>query len=545
MLIVYPDGNKNDGSGKYIRPTPLISITQNSIKNKIGQMGSSYDITLNGTIVSRRESPIQDEFQEQIPEGIDLQHRLPEIIARQNEIREYFSQDGLYIEILDIEADAPRLSFYAKVNSVSFEEGTWVDICRYSINLTADYLIDSNNNVTIDGIPSSGNIDTPITGRKTIEELFISSGLIEDFNDTWSIETDESNGSIVAGKFMPRSYRLSRNITATGRDIYGIPNPLNLSTKKQAWEHARDFIKYHVDSSGGFYGSSIDNILSSGTLLSMPSGYAGFNHIRSENLDKAAGTYSISDTYILSPSGERALENYSLSIQSGRDNPFTKVSIDGNIKGLSPLAASGYLASGQVETPYDNAYDKYLKISNSGQFGVGCDLYKRANNSVASKLNAQPNSISLGVNETNGEITYNLEFDNRPTNYFSGVLSESINIQDTYPGDVFSVIPVIGRSTGPVLQYIGGRTEYKRDVTIEILIDYTDIGYNHDRTSLMLTKPSLNEPIRTQLNSLINDVGPATEPYVRKYFLNPPSESWSPKEGRYSLSLSWVYELDR
>jgi hypothetical protein len=547
MLIVYPDGNKDGGNGKYIRPTPLISITQNSIKNKIGQMGSSYDITLNGTIVSRRESPIQDEFQEEIPTGIDLQQRLPEIIARQNEIREYFSQDGLYIEILDIEANAPKLSFYAKVNSVNFEEGIWVDTCRYSISLTADYLIDSNNNVTIDGIPSSGNIDTPVNGRKTVTELFLSSGLIEDFNDTWSIETDESNGSIVAGKFMPRSYRLTRNMSATGKNIYGFPapdppNPLN---RKQAWEHARDFIKYHVDNSGGVYSSSINDILSSGLLLNMPSGYAGFNHIRSENLDKAAGTYSISDTYILSPSGERSLENYSLSIQSGRDNPFTKVSIDGNIKGLSPLAASGYLASGQVETPYDNAYDKYLKISNSGQFGVGCDLYKRANNSVASKLNAQPNSISLGVNETNGEITYNLEFDNRPTNYFSGVLSESINIQDTYPGDVFSVIPVIGRPTGPVLQYIGGRTEYKRDVTIEILIDYTDIGYNHDRTSLMLTKPSLNEPIRSQLNSLINDVGPATEPYIRKYFLNPPSESWSPKEGRYSLSLSWVYELDR
>lgn len=547
MLIVYPDGNTNGENGKYIRPTPLITISQNALKNKMGQFGSSYEINLNGTIVTSRESTVQDEFEEVIPTGLNLQRRLPEIIARQNELREYFSRDGLYIEILDIDANAPKLSFYAKVNSINFDEGTWVDTCKYTISLTADYLIDSKNKVTIDGITPSGNIDIPVTGRKTVAELFISSGLIEDFNDTWAIETDETNGSVVAGKFVPRSYRLTRNMTATGKNIYGFPSPdpPNPFNRKQAWEHARDFIKYHVDNSGGVYSSSINDILSSGLLLNMPSGYAGFNHIRSENLDKAAGTYSVSDTYILSPSGEKALENYSLSIQSGRDNAFIKVSIDGNIKGLSPLAASGYLASGQVETPYDNAYRKYLKISNSGQFGVGCDLYKRANNSVASKINAQPNSISLGVNETNGEITYNLEFDNRPTNYFSGVLSESINVQDTYPGDVFAVIPVIGRSTGPVLQYIGGRTEYKRDITIDILVDYTDIGYNHDRASLMLTKPSLNEPIRSQLSSLINDLSPATEPYIRKYFLNPPSESWSPKEGSYSLSLSWVYELDR
>ena len=124
-------------------------------------------------------------------------------------------------------------------------------------------------------------------------------------------------------------------------------------------------------------------------------------------------------------------------------------------------------------------------------------------------------------------------------------MSESINVNDTYPGDVFAVIPVIGRATGPVLQYIGGRTEYKRDVNIEMVVDYTDIGYDNNRESFMLTKPSINEPIRTQLNTLINDLSPATEPGIRKYFLNPPAESWSPKEGRYTLSLNWVYELDR
>lgn len=554
MLIVYPDGNKDGGNGKYIRPTPLISITQNPIKNKMGQMGSSYDITLTGTIITGvihidDGSTPKDEYDDPIPTGNSLQEKLPEILSRQNELREYFSRDGLYIEILDIEGNSPQLSFYAKVNSVNFEEGIYVDICRYTISLTADYLIDKQNKVTIDGITQSSGVDLPVSGRKEIQDIFSGSGLIEDFNDTWSIETDESNGSVVGGKFIPRSYRLTRSMTATGKNIYGFPSDSPLSPqRKEAWQHAQDFIKSHIDPSGGIYGSTFDDILGSG-FLGIPSGFSGFNHVRSENLDKAAGTYSVSDTYILSPSGEKALESYNLSVQSGRDNPFTKVSIDGNIKGLSPLDASGYLVSGtdvlKTETPYDYAFKKYIDITNSGQFGVGCDVYKRADNSVASKLNAQPNSISLGINKVNGEITYNLEFDNRPTNYFSGVLSESINVNDTYPGDVFAVIPVIGRATGPVLQYIGGRTEYKRDVNIEILIDYTDIGYDNDRKSFMLTKPSLNEPIRSQLNMLIYDLSPATETGIRKYFLNPPAESWSPKEGRYTLSLSWVYELDR
>lgn len=544
MLVIYPDGNPSNGNGVYLRPTPLISITQNPLKNKLGKMGSSYDITLNGVIVTNRNSPI-DEYGEPIntdPEGYALAEKLPEILARQNQLREYFSNDGLYIEILDINGDLPRLSFYAKPQSVNFEEGTYVDICRYTVNLTADYIIDSQSNVTIDGIEVSSNNYLLPSGDRINTDSFISlieqSGVVEDFNDTWSVETDETNGSFVNGRFIPRSYRVTRNMTATGRKIF--PSP------KNAWENARDFIKYHIDS--GIYNTSFSSILSSG-MLGLPSGYQGYNHIRSENLDKAAGSYAVSDTWLLS-SEDSALESYNLSISSSTDAPHVKVSIDGNVKGLSALHASGYFLGsadqpGSITTPYDNALQKYLSISNSGQFGISSDVYKRANNAVAQQLNAQPRSISLGINEVNGEITYNLEFDNRPTNYFSGVLSEAISINDTYPGDVFAIIPVIGRSTGPVLQYIGGRTEYKRDVNIEIKLDYTDLGYNNDRASFMLTKPSVNEPIRSQLNALINDVSPASEPGIRKYFLNPPSENWSPKEGVYGLSLSWVYELDR
>ena len=160
------------------------------------------------------------------------------------------------------------------------------------------------------------------------------------------------------------------------------------------------------------------------------------------------------------------------------------------------------------------------------------------------QLNSQPASVSLGLNEFAGEITYNLSFNNRPTNVISGVLSENISVNDTYPGDIFAAIPVIGRATGPVLQYIGGRTEYKRDLSIEIVMDYTDIPYDTGRNSLLLMKPSINEPTRTQLRNLIKELSPSKEPGIRKYFISPPSESWTPKEGRYSFNISWIYELD-
>ena len=196
-------------------------------------------------------------------------------------------------------------------------------------------------------------------------------------------------------------------------------------------------------------------------------------------------------------------------------------------------------------TKYDNAIRKFHSISNSGLYGVGSDVFKRADSSVAVKLNSTPNSVSLGLNEFTGEINYSLSFNNRPTNIISGVLSENISVEDTYPGDVFATIPVLGRKTGPVLQYLGGRTEYRRSLNLELVMDYTDIGYGSDRKSLMLTRPSLVQPTSQQIKNLIDEMSPSQEPGVRKYFVEAPSESWSPKEGRYSFSISWVYELDR
>lgn len=547
MLIVYPNAEINGDNARYIRPTPLISITQNTIRNKLTKLGSTYDITLNGTIVSSRPLlhdpatwPV-DDYNVPIPTGHSLQEKLPEILSRQAELRTWFAtNNAVYIEVLDIEGNQPRLSFYGKVQSINFEEGTYVDIARYSISLTADYLLDQNGSVLTDGIPLASGMcpDVEVTPSQRNSILsFLDSGLVEDFNDTWSIEADEANGQYIDNRFVPRSYKVSRNMTATGRDVF--------PRVKYSWEHARDFLKKYVEPSGSIFGSSLQNILASGMLNFGPnSPYKGYNHVRSENFDKGAGSYSVSDTWIVA-SGDKALENYNISINNGIDSPFVKVSIDGNIKGLSDTNASGYVSGAGFVSPYQYAYQKFNEISNSGQYGINSQIFKRANNTVAQQLNSQPNTVTIGVNETNGEITYNLEFNNRPTNYFTGVLYESVNINDTYPGDVFATIPVIGRPTGPVLQYIGGRTEYKRDVNIEIKLDHTDLGYNNDRPSLMLTKPSVNEPIRSQLNELIKDVSPSQEPGIRKYFLNPPSESWSPKEGTYTLSLSWVYELDR
>jgi hypothetical protein len=76
-------------------------------------------------------------------------------------------------------------------------------------------------------------------------------------------------------------------------------------------------------------------------------------------------------------------------------------------------------------------------------------------------------------------------------------------------------------------------------------MDYTSVPYGTGRNPLLLKKPSVVEPTATQIADLIKELSPAKEPGIRKYFVSPPSESWSPKEGSYSFNLSWTYEMDR
>ena len=76
-------------------------------------------------------------------------------------------------------------------------------------------------------------------------------------------------------------------------------------------------------------------------------------------------------------------------------------------------------------------------------------------------------------------------------------------------------------------------------------MDYTKVPDGSTRNPIILAKPSLVEPTASQIATLIKELSPEGEIGVRKYFLSPPQESWSPKEGSYNITLNWTYELDK
>lgn len=555
---------------QYIRPAPLVGISHTPIRNKVGTLGSVYTITLNGTIIIPGNTPVCD--------------RLDKILEEQNKLRNIFSRDG---DELLIYNDA--LKCYPNLVSIDFQEGPYIDSCAYTITLEAPFLFSGNStNILPEGLLSNfspavynSNRDNHLfnAGTQTYDNIISTwGGLVEDFTDSWAFEYDNSFSETTDNYStditndsqdikIPHIYRLSRNINVVGRTVYS-----DSSTVRTAFDNAIGFLNKTIleinpgravtstnnnekwKQYPGYLGGSPNNTFSP-DILNIGTQYKGYNHSRTISYDRNAGSCSVNDSWILA-SGTQAIENYTISIDTSRDNARTTVKLNGTIKGLSDLIASGYQAGSYTNTPYSGAIEKYNNITDTGRFGIGCGLYKRAKYVVPTgvTLNTQPLSVSLAANEIAGEITYSIDFDNRPQNYFTGVLGENISVNDTYPGDSFSLIPVLGRSAGPVILYNKTRTVYSRNVNIEILLDTTDLPYANgsqtwsnstDRSLLMLRKPSLNSTIRDQLKDLIRSLSPFGEPDVSGVFLNPPTETWIPKEGRYTLTLDWNYEKSK
>ena len=566
---------KNDASQECnLRPTPFVQISTNTLKNKQGNFGVTYSITLTGTLLPDEGSPLALDPQTDAPYAylspasvhasneltgpygvfdktpLSAQSRPPRqqvknrsasaLLSKQRALRALFAQDGQRIEITDIfDQVGATLHCNPRVVSISFSEGNYVNKCEYTIVLEADVLlrgVGEGSYLDAEGtLVGSGSIQT-----NTQLDTFLGdagTAFLDSFDENWGLEVDDQQGQSVES---PRSYRISHSINATGKTFYKEDGELS----KPAWQQARDFVIRKLSSQPSGHYPNVAGIIGSGTV-NLINAYRGYNHIRTEQINETAGTYSVTENWVLSSGLSN--ENYSMSTSTSNTDPFVNVSIDGTVTGMSELSPSGLGNSITMSASgaYKNALRKYNEVSNSGRFGISSDIYKRANNLVAVQLNSQPISVSLGTNQYNGQLTYSLSFNNRPTNIISGVIAESIQVNDTYPGDIFAVIPVLGRKTGPVLQYIGGRTEYTRDVAINLTMDYTKIPYGSGRNTLLLKKPSVVEPTATQISNLLKELSPQGEHGVRKYFIAPPTESWSPKEGTYSFNITFTYELDR
>lgn len=538
-----------------IIPAPHVNIQKQHLKRGDGKnIGTTFSITLTGTMITDRGSPIAftalpgstfggpyDAFwtgstasdsspNEPTSESIDAKDRLRALLRKQEALRALFQKDGMTLEFATPGGDNP-IQCNPRVLSIDFPEGTWYDQMPYTIVLEADTLRG-------EGMANARNDDSDV---ELAEVLGIKDVYVSAATEDWSIDTNDQPESVG----IPFTYQITHSMTATGKRHY--VDGSTGAVVREAWENAKAYVESFMGLDKYPYSDGPGSITTFASgVRDIPNYYVGYNHATSENLDKQGGGYAVTETWLLA-SGN-ALEEFSISFDGGVDTALESIGVNGTITGLETSSSQEV---GQNSTPnkYTNAKAKYDTLYDNAS--INSAFYQRAVTAATefgittTLVNQAPASLGISKDEIGGTIGYTLSFDNRAPNCITGTDSESIQIQDTLPGDVFASIPVLGRATGPVLQYINTQTEYRRSLSIELVMTS---GWQfctpNSYLDAMLNKPSLTTPQNTELADIIEGVSPANDVNIKRYFVNPsPTESWNPKEGRYTFNIEWTYEL--
>lgn len=491
MAIVSYDSN-------LLRPCPSVNITENKIKDGAGEtIGNTYSITLNITLIADRGSPQSDGSfwtisNDPPPEDIALESRFKSLARKQEAIRDLFSTEGLLLEITPLDGGQP-IKTSPRVLSVVFSEGTWVDTTQCTIQFEAEKLYLGNGDVFTNYLSSS--------------------------DESWVLDSDENPEDIDN----PRTYRLSHTVSATGKRFYDETGTL----VKEAWQQAQSEVlpKLGFDSS----------ILLSSGVNNLPTYYGGYNHIRSENIDKSTGSYSVTETWLIT-SGT-ALETFNVNTVAGNDG-LTSVSVDGSITGLEQRDSNLAL----TVSKWTNAANKFTTVQ-----GL---IKNRAESYSSASLHATPISTTIGRNPAAGTINYTYEYNNRFRNLITDTRSEVISVQNNVEVDIFATIGIIGRTLGNLLQDLNTKQHLERSVNIELVFDSTYIPSGATTAEIINDyHPRLHAPQSTEIAAIISAAEPVTAGLLNNNgsaattsYISNQTENWSPHNRTYSRNLTYVYE---
>lgn len=428
-------------------------------------------------------------------------------ILKINELREILSS-AIYLQeqgqLFDVTCEgSPILSVYPRMGDVSFEQGNWVNRLPYTVNFDFDVL-------------ASGG-----------PEVYI-----KDFSEEWSFEFVEDKSEFEwtlpdsTVEYLPFQARITHNISATGKTIYGSGGLV-----KPAYEQARQMVASRL-------GLDTNYIANSGIINFSPANFDAFNHARTVNVSETAGSYGVTETWlVISDSGNNragnATEDFTISVRDVADSPFRQVSIEGTVQGLETRSYGSVPGDFEIiESKYAAASGYWAEISDR--------MLQRCKQISSTELNVLPLSTSVSHNPYVGTIQYSYEYNDRPSNCLryndEPVKSESITLSDAGGTDAFASIFVLGRANGPVLQDLSTKTAYTRTLNIECTMRPQDVcptGISQITTILTFEPDNINEVI-TSIEDHFDSLN-------KTYFKNEDSVGRDIKQGRYTRSVTWTF----
>lgn len=506
--------------GKKIVPAPFVEVQKEYIRTSdTHKIGSRFNLTLKGRLIYCNGSPNSDgdfwtasgnpdaAFQDDADgspnfDGSEVgaeENRMASLIRKQEALRSLFSQDGKSFEVQPLNGDSP-MKCNPKVLNITFSEGNWNQFVDYTITLQSEDLL---------GLPGEEDVTTNQDYFKDSEgnKLYL-----QDAQESWSLEfndqpEDEDN---------VYTFRMTHNLSAVGIRHYLEAGTLH----DEAYLQAKKWVTARL---------GIDNAFAHTTNLALPATYNPYNHTRVENTDELSGSYSVNETWLLSKTNVN--ETFTVSIRGSTDSSQSQVTIEGTIQGLDTRSTAFAI----TESKWTAALARFTSLTAGDPNHT---IYTRANTLSGLTLNSTPISSTIGKNKHTGTITYSYEYDDRPTNCIEGAIFESFQITDQNYGDIFAIIPVIGRYAGPVLQDMGTRTELKRTLTVEVIMEPVSTCPTSAGNVSTLIAASPRAAVSVVTLSFYNHL----RANFNQVFIESDQETWTPKNGRYNRTVTWVFQ---
>ena len=474
--------------GEYtLEPKPLFNINKEYIKTPAGTgLGTRYNLSLEGSLIPS------------VSHGFD--QSITGVFNAVESLRGAFDTDYKPF-FLGCIGEAPIVSGHPKITAfdVNYEGDNYTQRATYSISLNLPTLVG--------------------TGFETVgpETDDLSSHGIISYSDDFSLEfADERvGGSVTVGDDtidIPSVYSLTHNVTAQGEPFSGL-DPTHL---------AQQFVGTKLGFSNIM--SGVSGILNSSGVVC--------NNFRTVSVNKTDGTCNASETFVINPSG-RYREDFEISTNTSLEDAYTTIDINGTIQGYANISYPDPNVPIEGSTPkFQNAMTAWDSIS-----GI---TYSRANSFykinpkhlaflASNSLNPTTLSTAFGYNITEGTITYAYSYNDRPINCVADALTETININETEPNDIFASLTVLGRKSGPLLQDIGTSGARTRDISIDAFLPI--------RTGCDV---AVDFASPTEYANLVNEYEANLVSSYGSVYINSHTTSWQPKIGRFTFNKSWT-----
>jgi hypothetical protein len=479
-------------------PIPFMTINKEYIKNAAGiNVGTLINVTLEGTIVEATGGVIG---------GLTM------VDFKMDVIREAFNQDGLLFKVTcDGPPEVIYFSGYPRVNSIQFDRSTdnWVMTAPYTIELEFD-----------DAEPDEDDALMP--------------PYLQDVNETWNMDFVDERYPFIwqlpdsVFDSCPLQFRISHEISAQGKSHYDVGGLV-----KPAWEYAKDYVVSKL-------GFNFEFLTHTGVIDLNPANFDAFNHLRNIITDVAAGRYTVNESWLVVQTGSQgsagaAIEDYSVNVRAGTDNPFTNVVVEGEIRGLTQLDMTDAIDGFDVDV------SAYTHASGYWQ-AVKPKLVQRVqmlgDSTAVRPFNVIPLNTSVGHDPCRGVINYTYEYNDRPPVCIQGALQENVTITDNNPADVFAVLTVLGRAAGPVLQSIGTVTAPTRRLSVDIIMQPAT-GCPESGGPVSFGSWYEQKPVGVQ--QLVTALEADLESNYNQVFKTEDVETWEATLGRFTRNVNWTF----